>query len=233
MFRLPDLSQAPFHRFRAQIDVEFAEYKPEVAAELRAAFVGKPFEIVGIDRETHALHHSVEARIEPEGDSVSIEIDIYINTHWEAFRGLVGSEAAEPNFVTLGDVELTLGQRLAVLSGLTGPSVGTECRFAVDESELPVGGIILRGLHAQTRVGSDTLRLSGAKFAINVNDPRNEVVCSVSWFVEPSSLDSDIFGSIDFRGEVTLVPELFTDVIAVARQQFDRYVLQVTEASAK
>ncbi len=64
MFLFPDLSQTPFLGFHAEIFVEFTEFVPEVAAELKEAFRVSPLELKGTDRDSFSKPYFISVNIQ-------------------------------------------------------------------------------------------------------------------------------------------------------------------------
>lgn len=166
-----------------------------------------------------------------------MEIGVQWDGWWELVSESETGEAEEFKsgsftFVDARDVEATLRKRLAVLDGLNGVNVEAECNFAIDARDLPENGIIRRGLGAKALVGGESLRLAGARFSIGDHDPSDNVEHWVNWFIEPLS-GAEVRGSLEFRGLRGLHGKLFDVIISQAEDQFQRFVLESKELSAK
>ncbi len=230
MFLFPDLSQTPFLGFHAEIFVEFAQYVPRIAAELKEAFGVARFELKGTDRESFAKPYFISVNIQGGDDSARLEIGIQWDGLWDVVSESETGEADESKsssfiFVDAREVEATLRKRLAVLDGLNGANVEAECNFAIDAHDLPENGIIRRGLGAKALVGGNSLRLAGAKFSVGDRDPGSDTENWVSWFVEPYS-GREVRGSIDFRGSRDLHGGMFAELVGRANDQFQRFILE-------
>jgi hypothetical protein len=235
MFRIPDLSQTPLRGVRVQIDLNFSEYAPEIAAGLKRVFAGKTAErIEGVDDESFSKEHSISVGIAPRSNSLTITIDIHTAFSFEASREEVREvepTTEDANSISAHEVEHELGERFPVLYGLEGAAFEAVFSFEVDPEQLPSEGIIRSGIGAKARFGDDVLHLAGAKFAIN-SDPADDIVeNAICWFLEFNA--DTVLGSIEIRGDRDLSPTLLIELTDRAQDQFDRYVLEAKESGAK
>ena len=223
MFQVPDLSESPFYAFRVEFDFEFEKYEPPIASKLRKELASTSFRKVATNSANLAAPEELSVEFNASERSAGLILSVQRDLAWQLAIEVEGTE--EFHRITPQEFEAYLSEKLDALRGLADVEVQATCQFEVSVKRLSEDGFVRRSLGVRTK-GQESLRLTGAQFAIGGDDLEWEMYRSVSWFVEPWCSWDDLIGSIDFRGKRDLSPNLLLSIIEWGKAGFERYILE-------